>query len=161
MIKLIITVDEDYGIAKDDLIPWAFKEDLRFFREKTIGSVVVMGRKTFFSIPQAPLDRRINCVLSRSQCLNCSISGAEVMESLDHVMQKYTDFWIIGGLQVYRSALEMNIVNYALITKVNRNFGADKRLPPELFSGFIQNAITHGKSNDPRIKEYSILELRR
>ena len=51
MINIIVAVDKNYGIGKDNKLPWAISEELKLFKEKTIGQVCVVGRKTFESLP--------------------------------------------------------------------------------------------------------------
>jgi dihydrofolate reductase len=64
-IQAIIAVDQDYGIAKNGQIPWKSKTDMRFFKEKTIHNIVVMGSKTLESLPRGqPLKDRLNIILT-------------------------------------------------------------------------------------------------
>jgi dihydrofolate reductase len=112
-------------VSKDGGIPWRFSWDATFFRQKTIGSIVVMGRNTFFSLPYGPLKNRINCIVS--QTLNPS-REAGVFRSLEEVAKEYSDFWIIGGAQLYNYALANDMVDQALITCVNQNYEADRFL---------------------------------
>jgi dihydrofolate reductase len=151
MIKLIAAADVNWGISKNGQIPWNFPEDLRFFREKTINGVVAMGKNTFFSIPNYPLKDRINCVISKT---SGPLAGAEVFQSPKSVAEKYNDFWIIGGARLYNYALENDLVDYAIITRIRRDFDADRFICPLFLEKFTKNDIF---SSD----EYSIIEYRR
>ena len=68
--SIIIALNEKNGIGLNNEIPWKCPEDLRFFRQMTENNVVVMGRKTWESLPHRPLKNRINIVLSRNQMEN-------------------------------------------------------------------------------------------
>jgi dihydrofolate reductase len=136
MIKLIAAVDSNFGIAKNGKIPWNIPDDLRFFREKTIDGTVAMGKNTFFSISRRPLERRINCVVSTTLA---PIVGAEIFRSPEDILKKYDDFWIIGGARLYNYALENNLVDYALITRVHKNYNADQFILPSFEKNFSRN----------------------
>ena len=65
-IEAIVAYDDKFGIAKDGVLPWSIKEDMAFFKEKTVGNIVIMGLNTFLSIPSRfrPLKDRLNIVLT-------------------------------------------------------------------------------------------------
>jgi dihydrofolate reductase len=124
VIKLIALVDENFGISKNEEIPWSFREDRIFFYQKTNFSTVVMGRKTFDSIGGKPLKNRINCVLSRNvEHLGNSV---EVFSSPAKLVGVHKDFWVIGGAEIFNYFLRNKLVDYALITKIHRDCCADK-----------------------------------
>jgi dihydrofolate reductase len=109
-VVLIAAVDDKMTIGKDGKIPWKIEEDTKFFREKTMNNVVLMGRKTFESIGK-PLVGRKNVVVSRSII---EIPGCKVFSDFDSAMrdslrwaEKYKrDVYVIGGGEVYREALK-------------------------------------------------------
>lgn len=124
--KLIAVVDIAWGISKNGKIPWSFEEDRKFFQEMTRDSTVIMGRKTFESIP-GPLRDRTNCVISRSTEPNlANPGGVEVFKSLEGALKIHKDSWVIGGAEVYNYALENCLIDYAFVTQVFRDFKADK-----------------------------------
>jgi dihydrofolate reductase len=149
MIKLIALVDSRWGICRDGKIPWSFQEDRAFFREKTIDSVVVMGRNTFSSIHYRPLGNRVNLIVSKTMK---SSEGAKIFGSLEEIVDKYADFWLIGGASLYNYALKNNLVRYALITRINKDHCADKFIDAENLKHFSQKIIFDAK-------HYSILEM--
>ena len=68
MIKAILACDENWGIGKDGGMPWPHNSaDLKWFKEKTIGSVVVMGKSTWDSLPFKPLKNRQNLIVTSSK----------------------------------------------------------------------------------------------
>lgn len=126
--KTIVAVDNNWGIGKEGCLLCYLPGDMKYFKEKTLGKVVVMGRATFESLPgQKPLKDRINIVLSRNQdfqpadCIKCKSMG-----ELFKVLENYNmeDVFVIGGADIYRQFLPY--CNGHLVTKINDIFGADK-----------------------------------
>ena len=132
LLKMIAIVDSEFGIAKNGKIPWSFEEDLKFFREKTLHNIVIMGKVTFFSIQNAPLPDRINYIISKS--LKSSIPNTKIFPSLEAALENIENFsnkkipevWLIGGASLYNYALEKNLIDEAFITQVHQNFFADQ-----------------------------------
>lgn len=148
MIKLIAIVDAQYGLSKDGQILWSFADDLKFFKSKTIGYPVIMGTKTYFSLPNRPLDYRVNCVLSRHIK---HINGCEVFSSLELAIDTYPDAWIIGGESVYNYALGNKLVKSAFITIVHKDYSADQFLSKTDLSLFY-NTLCYNEEYE--IREY-------
>lgn len=95
-------------IGRGGDIPWRVPEDLARFKQVTLGHTVVMGRRTWDSLPARvrPLPGRRNIVLSRQKDLD--VDGAEVVGSLDAAFALFeteTETWVIGGAEIYRLAL--------------------------------------------------------
>jgi dihydrofolate reductase len=92
-------------IGADGALPWHLPEDLRLFRALTLGSTVVMGRRTWESLPPRvrPLPGRRNVVLSST--LDPAEPGARVARSVDDVLALHEDLWVIGGGGVYGAFL--------------------------------------------------------
>lgn len=103
MIGLIWAQAANGVIGRDNAIPWHVPEDLRHFRDVTAGSTVVMGRRTWQSLPPRfrPLPGRRNVVLTRSPAW--TDDGAQVVHALDDAL--VGDVWVIGGADVYAAAL--------------------------------------------------------
>lgn len=100
----------DRAIGKNGAIPWILKEDLRWFRERTVGHVLIMGRRTWDSLPIKPLPNRVSVVLTHSTS-NVGLSGCHTAHSLESAMTfvevcyPLMNVFIIGGEGVYREAL--------------------------------------------------------
>ena len=98
--NLIVAVDRNWAIGKDNKLLVSIPDDMKFFRETTTGKVVVMGRKTLESFPNSkPLPNRVNIVITRD--MNYDAKGAVVVhskEELDKELEKYNsdDIYIIG-----------------------------------------------------------------
>ena len=84
-ISLILSVGKNNEIGKNNDLVWHFHEDMKFFRETTTGNTVIMGRKTFESLPKVLPNRR-NIVISSDKDLQ--IEGAEVVHSLDEALNE-------------------------------------------------------------------------
>jgi len=94
-------------IGSDNTIPWHLSEDLQHFNQITSGSTVVMGKSTWFSLPEKfrPLPNRRNLVLSSD--LSLDVAGAESFSSLENAFASVdTEWaWVMGGQRVYESTL--------------------------------------------------------
>ncbi len=108
MISIIVAIAQNGAIGyKGDLI-YHLSADLRRFKELTTGHTVIMGRKTYESLPKGALPNRRNIVLTRQQ--GASFPGTEVYSSIDEALNKCSrdeKVYIMGGAQVYTQALPM------------------------------------------------------
>ena len=108
MISIIVAIAQNGAIGyKGDLI-YHLSADLRRFKELTTGHTVIMGRRTFESLPKGALPNRRNIVLTRQK--GVSYPGAEVYTSIDEALSRCSrdeKVYIIGGAQVYNQALSM------------------------------------------------------
>jgi dihydrofolate reductase len=101
---MIVAVGKNYEIGKGNDLIWHFREDMKFFKGTTMGNTVIMGRKTFESLPKALPNRR-NVVISTNS--DYVADGAEVVTSIDEALKiaKHTDAFIIGGGRIYAEFL--------------------------------------------------------
>lgn len=108
MISIIVAIAQNGAIGyKGDLI-YHLSADLKRFKELTTGNTVIMGRKTYESLPKGALPNRRNIVLTRQQ--GVSYPGTEVYSSLDEALSKCArdeKVYIMGGAQIYTQALPM------------------------------------------------------
>lgn len=129
--NLIVAVDKNWGIGKNNDLLVRIPADQKFFRETTMGKVVVMGRKTLESFPgQVPLKGRTNIVLTHDE--NYDGHGAIVVNSMDELkeeLKKYDDedIFVIGGEKIYRQMLDM--CKIAHVTKIDYAYDADAYFP--------------------------------
>ncbi len=126
--KTIVAVDNNWGIGKDGCLLCHLPGDLNYFKEKTLGKVVVMGRTTCESLPgKKPLKGRVNIVLSRNPdfapegFIKCGSMGA-LFKTLENYNTE--DVYIIGGADIYRQLSPY--CNSHLVTKINCVFDADR-----------------------------------
>lgn len=150
MISAIMAVDERGGIGKDSGLPWpTIREDMQWFREKTLGQLVVMGRKTWQSLgSHAPLPDRLNVVVT-SQPLK-SVSGAigtlygdNLCQAIKSFERSYDDREIIvmGGAEIYTQLFP--VCEKLYITRIPGVYECDTYL-----------------DLDPVLKDYRLIDIR-
>lgn len=107
---IIVAMDEENAIGKNGEIPWHYSEDMKHFKEKTMSHPVVMGRKTYLSLPEdyRPLPGRENIVLSRGDTdLGESVKVVNSLSEAYSVAEEYgSKLFIAGGASVYEQTLE-------------------------------------------------------
>lgn len=129
--NLIVAVDKNWGIGKDNKLLTSIPADMKFFVAKTTGHVVVMGRKTLESFPnKKPLKNRVNIVLTRNQ--DYQVDGAIVVhndEELEAELAKYAsdEIFVIGGESIYKKMVDKCDVAY--VTKMDYAYDADAHFP--------------------------------
>lgn len=127
---IIAAVAENMAIGKDGDIPWHIPEDLEHFKEKTSGHPVVMGRKTFESLPEdfRPLPNRTNIVLTRSEMDKKGIKVAKSLEEAYSIAEEIDDkVFIIGGASVYEQVLPE--ADRMILTEVKKEVDGDTFFP--------------------------------
>lgn len=130
MIRLIAAADRNWGIGKGGKLLTSIPDDMRFFRQTTRDTVVIMGRKTLESLPQGqPLAGRVNIILTRDP--EYKVNGATVVTSVEEALEKAkkygTDIYVAGGAQVYKQMLPY--CDEALITFIDYSYQADAFMP--------------------------------
>ena len=133
IISLIVAADENNAIGKGGTMPWHLPDELKYFRRTTTGKPVVMGRKTWESIPEGrrPLPDRRNIVVTRQEGYRAE--GADVVPGVDEAVKLASTFsdevFIIGGGQLYGYGME--IADRLYLTRVHTEIdGADAFFPP-------------------------------
>ena len=128
-VALIWAEAADRIIGSDRALPWHLPEDMRRFKELTMGSTVVMGRVTWESLPDKfrPLPGRRNIVITRQSSFDAP--GAEVVSSLEEALERGAggEVWIIGGASVYEQALPY--ADRVVRTRVHLQVEGDARAP--------------------------------
>ena len=135
-IRMMWAQTSDGVIGDGDSMPWHIPEDLAHFRDTTMGAPVIMGRRTWDSLPERfrPLPGRRNIVLSRSLAAE-DVPGAELAHSLESALVLLADepvAWIIGGGRVYREALRL--ADKCEVTEVDGTFEVEDRKSTRLNS---------------------------
>lgn len=155
IISIISAHSKNHVIGKNNRIPWNFPQDLKYFREKTKGHTVVMGRKTYESMGRA-LPNRINIVVSRNPeyALPDAITSTSLENALKIAREKEKEeIFIIGGSEIYRIGLPFADKLY--ITLVKGDYEGDAFFPD--YSEF-KTVISQKKSEDGHL---TFLELTR
>lgn len=104
MFNLILAMDENLGIGKNNSLPWNIPEDMKNFKKVTTGSTVIMGKNTAKSIGK-PLKNRINIVISKTEYLENFINVQSVKEAISCALYTEKPIFIIGGAQLYNDFL--------------------------------------------------------
>ena len=126
-LSIVVAMDENRLIGKDNKLPWHLPADLAYFKKNTTGKSIVMGRKTYDSIGR-PLPNRRNIVISRNS--KTLITGCEVLSSIDEMLSITKDedeVMIIGGASLCEQLLPQ--VSRLYITKIEGKFDGDIYFP--------------------------------
>lgn len=125
MISTIVCIDKNWGIGYQGKLLANIPEDMRFFRDKTRNSVIIMGRKTFESLP-SPLPHKVNIVVTSKINGSCEIDeNGTIFVTIDFIKAFLNalspaspfDYYVIGGGQIYKELLPYCHTSY--VTKVN------------------------------------------
>lgn len=158
MITLIAAHDRNRAIGKDGDIPWHIPEDLALFKRETLGGAIVMGRKTWESLPFKPLKNRLNIVVSRDPSLH-----EHVVSSIDDAIalaraEGYFRIYGIGGQGIYEAMLPL--ADRLLLTYVDTAVdGADAHFP-EIGAGWQTRAALDLTASDIPAKAVELLRDR-
>ncbi len=160
-LNVVVAIDRNRLIGDSEKLPWYLPADLKHFRELTTGNVVIMGRKTYDSIPERfrPLPDRQNVVLSNQQGLQ--LEGVDVVNSLDEAIDAARDgeIFIIGGAKIYHLALPYT--NRMFVTEIDAEFEGDVYFPDPNWSNWREiNRETHD-ADEANPYNYAFVEYER
>ncbi len=160
--SIIVAYASNYVIGKDGKLPWHIPADLKYFKELTYGSPIIMGRKTFESIGR-PLPGRHNIIITRNSEYTCDscvvvfdIQGA--IKEANNFAREYDcgEIFIIGGAEIYRQS--MDYIDKAYITEVHADFDGDAVFDISDFSKWQETSRVH-HSNEAMDLPYSFVVL--
>lgn len=142
--SLIAALDENRGIGIRNAMPWHLKGDFKHFVKETSGGTVIMGRKTWESLPEAfrPLKNRLNIVLTRQADLQMP-KGVLVVDSLESALAKSQGkTFVIGGAALFAEAILHPACQQLILTEIDATFECDAFFPeiPQAFQ--IQKKIS-------------------
>ena len=156
-VSLIVAHDDKLGIGKTNQLLFRLSADLKRFKQITMGHPIIMGRKTHSSIGRV-LPGRANIIISRNP--DFKVEGARVVNSLSSALELARslddqEIFIIGGGEIFKQAMEQNLVDKLYVTKVQGDFGAEIFFPP--YPSFKKIVFEQeGREND---WHYTFLEL--
>ena len=160
---LIVAMDLEKGIGRDNDLMWHLPNDMKFFKDTTKGEIVVMGRKNYDSIPEKyrPLPGRENVVLTRTEGFKAD--DCQVFNSLDACMNFYKNetertIFIIGGGQIYKRALESGIIDEMYITHINHKYGADTFFPDFDLKEWTVETIVNQEIDDKHKASFGVIK---
>ena len=160
-ISIVAAVADNYAIGKGNKLPWHLPADLKHFRELTTGHAVVMGKRTFESLPNGPLPNRRNVVLTSvmSEGVNEGYFEADSLEDAFYLCEKEEKIFIVGGAAVYRQSLE--IADSLYITWVHHEFSADIYFPEVDFSNWEEVSRQDMPADEKNPYPYSFVHYKR
>lgn len=149
-IALIVAYNRNKGIGKEGKLLYHIKDDLKHFKEITSNYPIVMGRKTFESLPNGPLPNRTNIVVSKHAK---HYDGTIIFDNLDLVYDyilnnNISKIFFIGGGEIYKEALKLNWINTMYITYIDDDKDADTFFPN--FNENDWNLIENVENVDPK-----------
>lgn len=132
ILSAIVAMSSNRVIGKDGGLPWRIPEDLKFFKDKTTGHIMIMGRKTFESLGK-PLPNRLHVVITRQK--DYVAHGAHVFHTVEEAVafcRTQTDKWgdevfIVGGGEIYKEM--MDVTDRIYLTEIHSEFNGDARFP--------------------------------
>lgn len=115
--SIILATDEEFGIGKNNDLPWRNKDDMRWFRKNTLNKAVVMGRNTWESLGKKPLPNRHNIIVTSREPEDESIVSyvSDITEIKDMGLDEVV---FIGGRMIWTDAINLFNIEYGLITTI-------------------------------------------
>lgn len=162
MIKSIIAAKSDNNvIGKDNDLVWHMPADLRFFKNKTKGHWVIMGRKTFESM-NGPLPNRSHIIITRRP--DYQAEGCYVTDSIEGAFkiaeqQKLDDVFILGGAEIY--AQTMNKADRMFVTEIKSTFEGDTFFPEIDTTYWKEVGRDEHEADDKNPHDYAFVEYRK
>ncbi|MEJ2599643.1 MAG: dihydrofolate reductase [Anaerolineales bacterium] len=140
ILSLIVAMDEEDGIGRDNQIPWHLSADLRRFKQITMGHCIIMGRRTYESIGR-PLPGRTSIVITHQKDYQAK-AGVICVDSLQDALQTTnelgeTEAFIIGGGEIFQHSLPLADKIY--LTRVHTRIQADTFFPPIRFEEWLSS----------------------
>ena len=157
-LSIIACVGKNLELGKDNDLIFHIKEDMKYFKDVTLNHIVVMGRKTFESLPTLLKDRK-NVVITRSKNIDFP-EDVEVYSSIEEFMEHYKDYkdeiFVIGGASIYKQFLDFCDKIY--LTEVDKESDADVYFP-EFDKNLYEKEII--KSGESKTLKYNFAVYRR
>lgn len=152
MISLIVAIAQNNVIGGDNKLLWHISDDLKRFKKITSGNTIVMGRKTFESLPGV-LPNRKHIILTRDKNYTVDNPYVEVIHNINDIINNFknspVEVFIIGGGEIYNQFI--NSVDKIYLTKVFKNFEGDTTFPEIDYNNwnitFESEIFTDEKSN--------------
>ncbi len=161
MISLLVAMGKNHVIGFENDMPWHLPEDLKYFKAKTTGQTIIMGRKTFDSIGRVLPNRR-NIVLTRQKI--DFPEGIEVIQDIDLIYQWHKEnpeqeLFVIGGGNLYEQVLPYADRMY--ITEIGESFHGDTYFPTFHPNEWALTSKVKGKNNNDNPYDYYFLQYDR
>lgn len=159
-LSLIVAVAQNGAIGKDNNLLWHISDDLKRFKSLTTGHPVIMGRRTFESLPFKPLPKRRNIVLTHD--MSFAHDGVDVVHSVEEIFRAIQDeeeAFVMGGAAIYQ--LLLPFVSRLYVTWVYRVFEADAFFPTISLSEFCEVEASPRQIDPASGLEYAFVNYKR
>ncbi|MFD1849485.1 dihydrofolate reductase [Oceanobacillus bengalensis] len=161
MISLLVAMDRNRVIGLKNDLPWYLPRDLKFFKEKTTGHTIIMGRKTFDSIGKA-LPNRKNIVITRNK--KDFPDGVEVINDIEAVIERNKmnpdeELFVIGGATIFEQIIDVSDRMY--ITWIDEEFAGDTYFPSFREEDWVETSSIKGEKDEKNPYDYYFLQFDR
>lgn len=161
MISLLLAMDRNHVMGLNNDLPWRLPKDLRFFKEKTTGHTIIMGRKTYESMGGA-LPNRENVIVTSSQV--AFPKGVSVIHDLDSILKwnkkdPNEELFIIGGATIFKQSLSFAERMY--VTWIDHSFDGDTYFPDFSEEEWTLTSKVKGEKNETNPYDYFFLQYDR
>ncbi|WP_448530008.1 dihydrofolate reductase [Raineya sp.] len=165
MVSLIVAASENNVIGKEGKLPWRLKDDMQFFKKLTTSHVLIMGRKTFESLPKV-LPNRVHIIVSRDKNYDVADENCYVINILDEAIDFARTFlgkqiFIIGGGSIYEQAIKKKAVNKIYLTRVKAHVEGDTFFPEISPKDWQEVTRTSFPKNENNEFPFDIIEYER
>ena len=131
-VSIVAAYDQNRLIGQEDRLPWSLPNDMRRFKTLTMGHFMIMGRKTFESV-EAPLPGRTSIVVTRQPDYQVP-AGVHVVSSIQKGIEiarseGETEVFVIGGEEIFRLALEQDLIDILYLTEIHASFEGNAYFP--------------------------------
>lgn len=155
---LVVAVSDNGVIGRDGDLPWRLPDEMKHFRRCTLGKTVIMGRKTWESLPRRPLKKRQNVVVTRQP--GYEAEGATVVSSFEEALSTEGDEKVvIGGASLYAEALARADVLY--VTHVEAVIEGDTFFPPVDWAAWEPTDEARHEADERHAHAFRMVEYRR
>ena len=162
IVSLIVAISNNKVIGKNNQLIWNLPKDMKFFMDTTLGHPVIMGRKNFESIPEKfrPLKNRTNIIITRNknyEALDCKVVHS-IKESLKCMDFGNEEVFVIGGGEIYRKFLELDLIDKMYITHIDDFFDGDTFFPDFNLDKWISKEILNHQKDDENPHDFKVIE---
>lgn len=161
MFTIIAAVSKNNAIGKDNKLLWHLPEDLKRFKKITTGHTIIMGRKTFESLPKVLPDRH-HIVITRNKSFKVEDNRVTVVNSIEDLLdllKKNEEYFVIGGAEVYKQLLPY--VEKIYLTSIAKEFNADAFFPDIDYKAWSVVEKTEYQKNGKNLLPYRFITLKR
>jgi dihydrofolate reductase len=138
LIRAIFACDDNWGIGQNNSLPWPKNPaDLKWFQKNTVGCVVVMGRRTWESLPNKPLPNRNNIVITTEENPTYGpyhFVKYNTYKSTIEQMSRIQQVWLIGGAKLFEDSIEM--IDEVWLSRISGVYDCDTFLPKNLIEQY-------------------------